>query len=156
MSWLKTNLLSSYSIFCVRCSDGKYLFEKLNDIVQEYENDVKKKLNNIYDDLQEDKEFKELEKIDDKIMTSRQDDRSVGLLSNLQDGDEKKSKDCQETENIYLGLSQLIVVGQSLNDEFHDFMYDLFKPLEKKHQYVEFKKAPVKTFDRCHAKVEIW
>ena len=137
-------------------SDGKYLFEKLNVIVQKYENDVKKKLNNIYDDLKKENEFKELEKIRDETMINRQDDRSVGLLSNLQDGDEKKSKDCQETENIYLGLSQLIVVGQSLNDEFHDFIYHLFKPLEKKHQLVEFKKAPVKTFDRCHAKVEIW
>ena len=152
VNWFKKCLLSSL-IFYVQCNDGKYLFEKLNDIVQKYEHDVEKELNNIYNDLTKEKRFKQLQQIGDEAFVKRQDDPAVGLLSNLPDG--IKNKNHQETVNIYLGLSELMLVGQRLHVEFNNFMYDLFKPLKDKDKLVEFSHAPLKTFDRCHAKVEI-
>ena len=161
--WLRENILSSL-IWCLECEDKKYLFEKLNDIVGDYATHVAKELSSTYSRLEKDKRFNELTQIEDKTIINRQDNEQVGLLKNLvNDVDEKDDskegiteniiEDRKQFVNIYIGLARLISVGKKLNNEFCDYMHDLFKPLFDDYRMVEFRRAPIKTFDRCHAKV---
>ena len=175
--WLKNNLLMSL-IWCLKCDDSEYMFIKLNNIVGNYAGDVSKELHTIYNQLETNIGFKELVSIEDKTIIGRQNqatvfmssrqkafqsknktNRNVETKNNINGHDEKSdsnnSNNRESFNNIYIGLSKLMVVGKNLNDEFHNFMFNLFKPLLNDYRMVEFKRAPLKTFDRCHAKVKI-
>ena len=169
--WLSNNILNSL-IWCLKSDsskNGRFMFEELNGIVGNYADNVAKELNSIYNNLQKERRFGELTSIKDQTLINRQDNEQVGLLKNLinhvsngnNDIDVKSNDggtmedDRKQFVNVYMGLTELVTVGQDLNQEYCDFMEELFKPLMDGYRMVEFRRAPLKTFDRCHAKVRL-
>ena len=174
--WLNDNILTSL-IWCLKCEDGVYMFTKLMNIADRYATNVAKDLSRTYSNLRKDTRFHELSRrIKDKTIINRQDNEHVGLLKNLTNdiskvnknnkinnnneskSDEKKSDDhesesSEQVVNIYVGLARLMTVGEEINEEYCNFMFKIFEPLLDEYRMVEFRRAPLKTFDRCQAKV---
>ena len=175
--WLKTNILN-HLIWCMPCeststskSANSFMFEKLNSIASKYADNIKNELIVIYKELEKETRFKELMAIKDSTLINRQDNKKVGLLKyfventniskNVHTSDEKsenKNDDDmhrrQQFMNIVIGLQELIAVGNELNNEYCDYIGHLFDPLLESYKMVEFRRAPIKSLDRCQAKVE--
>jgi len=155
--WLKQYVLpSSVWLLPTADDDDQFMFGKLLAIAREFAEDIKGEMNAIYEHLQDHKDWHKVLAIKNQTVVQRQDDESVGLLTD--DGVrailEAKQDDIDEREDLMsfietnLAVSMLTTTASEIDSEFQNTMRAIMGG------FGDYTPAPIKRVDRCVSKIE--
>eukprot|EP01083_Nonionella_stella_P230339 814320_1 len=98
--WFGTNLMGSLLWFQNSPTNGKYLYHNLMDITKYFDTDVTKEFDNILKETQKSNGWELLHAIKNQERVLRQDNQSVGLLSQVQGMDDSAKQWCLTDDDI--------------------------------------------------------